>query len=307
MTRRVKTILCTLTAAITLLTATAVHASAASTEEPAQANTIEVFGMEVDPETEFLDLSGIKMESTAQVEEILPLFSNLKQVDMVNCGISDEDMDALRQKHPDIKIVWEVVVCTYHKIRTDITYFMPNQLGIGQGPGLDFSNLKYCNEITLIDFGHYPVADMSFLYYMPNLEYLIVADSTVEDLSVIADCTSLRFLELFLNPITDFSPLLNLTNLEDLNISYTPFGKRNGNYVITGDFANTTPLYQMTWLNRLWMCYNRLDQSEWTALQEALPNTTLMFKSDSSTDRGWRHSPNYFAGRDIVGGRYMTS
>lgn len=310
MARRVKSILCILVALITLLPAAGIRASAESTEETDASwettPAIEVFGKQVDPNSELLDLNNIPLESTAQVEEILPLFPNLKQVEMCQCGIGDEEMDALRKKYPDIKFVWEVTVCKYYEVRTDTTYFMPFQLHIPKVSGGDFSCLKYCTEIELIDFGHYEVKDTSFLAYMPNLKYLLICDSTLEDLADIGNCTSLEFLEVFTNPVDDFAPLTNLTNLVDLNISFTPFTKGYGSdYMFIGEFGDITPLFQMTWLDRLWMCSSRLPQSELDALQDALANTLVQVDSASSTSKGWRHSPHYYAGRDIVGGVYM--
>ena len=311
MMRRVKTILGVMLIFMALVPAFGVSASASSTDETTSicetTPTVEVLGKQVDPNAEILDLNGISLESVSQVEEILPLFPNLKQVEMCQCGISDEEMDALNKKYPDIKFVWEVEICLYFKVRTDITYFMPTQMNIGHGSGLDFSNLKYCPEIELIDLGHYRVEDLSFLNHLPKLKYLIICDGILTDITDIGNCTSLEYLEMFLNPLTDFAPLLNLTNLVDLNISYTPWTKKAGSgYVFTDEFGDVTPLYQMAWLDRLWMVKSQMEQAELDALQEALPHTEFVLESYSSTDKGWRHSPHYFAGRDIVGGGYMT-
>ena len=301
---RIRAVFCVLMTAA-LLACTGIRAEASANTEAAA--YVEVFGKQFDPDAELLDLSDIPLESTIQVEEILPMFPNLKQVDMCRCGIPDEEMAEFRRKYPDIQIVWEVTICTYFRIRTDITFFMPAKQGIGHGLYIDFTNLKYCSDMELIDLGHYYVEDTSFLNNMPNLKYLILCDGKTEDLSDIGNCTKLEFLELFLNPVTDFAPLTNLTNLADLNISYTPFYKKTGvGYVHTDDFGDVTPLYQMTWLDRLWMCNSRMEQAELDKLQAALPHTVFMFESYSSTDKGWRHSPHYFAGRDIVGGSYMV-
>lgn len=308
MKRCVKSILCMLASVLLLLSGGAVTAQASSVEETGVADTIEVFGREADPNAELLDLNRIPLQGTAQVEEILHLFPNLKQVEMCGCGISNEDMAALCRKYPDIKFVWEVTVCKGIKVRTDITYFMAFQHGISENFIGDYSNLKYCPDIELIDCGHYRVADISFVTELPKLKYLLLCDGILEDLSPIGDCTSLEFLELFVNPVDDFAPLLNLTNLVDLNISYTAFGKTSGNnYSYTGAFGDITPLYHMTWLDRLWICNSRLPQEELDALQAALVHTIIQTQSSSSTDRGWRHSPHYFQGRDILGSPYMIA
>lgn len=309
MMRTLKVISCIVLVLAVFLTSAGIRVGATSTEKPTspQAHaTIEVFGKQVDPNSEFLDLSGVPLEHTAQVEEILSLFPNLKQVDMCQCGISDEEMDALNKRYQDIQFVWEVTVCKYYQIRTDATHFMPFQLHIPKGGQVDFSNLKYCSQMELLDFGHYTVEDISFIKNMPKLKYLLLCDNSLEDISVIGSCTSLQYLELFANPIDDFAPLTNLTNLVDLNISFTPFTKGFGSdYAFTGEFGDITPLFQMTWLDRLWMSSSRLPQEEQEALSKALPHTVIKFESSSSTDKGWRHSPHYYAGRDMVDGVYM--
>lgn len=310
MVQRFKSILCVLFAALLLSTAgmTASATSAQTTEPtPESEAMVEVFGKQVSTDTRILDLNKIKLDSTQQVEQLLPLFPNLEKVEMCQCGIADEQMAALNDKYPDIQFVWEVTICTYFTMRTDVTFFMPTKMNIGHGEYLDFSNLKYCTDIELIDLGHYRVEDTDFLNYMPKLKYLIICDGILTDVTNIGNCTQLEFLEMFLNPLTDFAPLTNLTNLRDLNVSYTPFYKKAGvGYVYTDDFGDISPLLQMTWLDRLWMCNNRLEQDQLDLISDTLSHTDLEYISWSSTDRGWRHSPHYFAGRDIVGGGYMT-
>ena len=285
MSQHFKHILCALLA-LMLLTCGIVPASATTTE------SVEIFGLTVDPNTQTLDLNDIEIESIAAVEEILPLLPNLKHVEMCGCGLSNEDMDTLRKAHPDIKFVWEIKLGQKY-VRTDTEYFMPVYLDIGAVSKQDLLNLRYCNDIRLIDCGHYSMPDLSFLHYMPNIEYLLLCEADVTDVEIIGTCTNLKFLELFLCPIKDISPLANLTKLEDLNIS-----------VVGCDY---TPLLQMTWLDRLWIARSKHDYNMLHALEEALPNTMIQHKYGSSTDRGWRYAPNYFSGRDIVGGFYMTA
>ena len=298
---RMRAVFCVLMAA--LLVCTGIRAEA-TTETEATAY-VEAFGKQFDPDAELLDLSDIPLENTEQVEEILPLFPNLKQVDMCRCGVPDEEMAEFRRKYTDIKIVWEVIVCKYYGVRTDAVWFMPFQYHIPEG-WTDFDNLKYCTQMQLMDFGHYEMEDISFMAAMPQLKYLLLCDSKLEDISIIGNCTSLEYLELFANPFDDFAPLTNLTNLRNLNVSFTPYTKCGSDYAFTGDFGDITPLQQMTWLDRLWMSGSRLKEEDEALLREALAHTDMIFLSDSSTDKGWRHSPYYYAGRDMVGGSYMV-
>ena len=210
-------------------------------------------------------------------------------------------MDALNRRWPDTRFIWEVIVGGF-RIRTDVQYFMAYQLRYPYYTYLDYSNLRYCTEITTMDFGHYRVKDLSFVENMPNLQYLLLGDTLVQDLTPIGTCTRLRYLELFYNPICDFWPLTNLSELEDLNLGYTP------RYQIESpdDPWNYQPLLQMTWLDRLWLPETGLSAEEQALLQAALPDTLILFQSSSgSTDQGWRYSPNSYRQRDAMGMDYL--
>ena len=84
--RPVKNILCLLMIFALWVSGVGVSVSAVSADEttpPGEtAATVEVFGKQVDPNAEILDLNDIPLESVSQVEQILPLFQNLKQVEM---------------------------------------------------------------------------------------------------------------------------------------------------------------------------------------------------------------------------------
>ena len=61
----------------------------------------------------------------------------------------------------------------------------------------------------------------------------------------------------------------------------------------------------MTWLDRLWMAYARVDAETRADLRAALPNVEIMFVSVSDTNQGWRYAPSYYEMRDILGMWYM--
>lgn len=258
----------------------------------------EAFGMTLNSLDEMLDLTGIPVESTDQVHAIMPHFYHLTHVEMVNCGVSNEDMDALNRSYENTKFVWTVKVSGV-TLRTDITYFMPWQHNL-EVLGSCY-NLRYCTDLQVLDVGHKALYDFTFVEYLPNLWFLGMCQDPVSDISVVANCTSLKVLEIFLTNVSDFWPLTNLTNLEDLNISFTPCMK----YGHWSDFGDITPLYEMTWLDRLWMTRSGLSTAEQDSLLEALPGTVILFYSDGSTNRGWRQSPNYYEQRDLMGMWYM--
>ena len=259
-----------------------------------------IYGVETNTLADFLDLSNIALDDTAELEAALPCFYDLKQVDMVKCGIDNEEMEALNNRHPETKFVWTVIVCGVN-LRTDTKHFMPYHYGVKKVGNI--SNLKYCTEIEVLDFGHKGISDFSYLEYMPNLRYLLLLECKVTDASIIGNCTSLEYLELASTPIQDFWPLTNLTNLKNLNLSYTPF--YYGPPHKFGTFGDVTPLLQMTWLDRLWIARSQLGDEGRAMMREALPNVELLFVSTGATGQGWRHSPGYYEMRDILGLWYM--
>lgn len=265
----------------------------------------DMLGVKVSSTSEFIDLSGIKIENPADVEAFLPYFYNLTKVDMCGCGISNAEMDALNKRHRDVQFVWSVSVCNT-TIRTDATYFMPvkNKLKNVNRSGL--ANLKYCTDMRVVDLGHYGVSDVSFVEYMPNLEFLLLCECYVSDLSSIGTCTNLRVLELFMSVTEDLWPLMNLTKLEDLNLSETPCDISNG-YKRRG-FTGAEVLKQMVWLDRLWVASTYLSRASVSEMKEALPDTVIVHNTPRGdcTSRGWRMTPNYFEQRDVVGMWYMA-
>lgn len=253
---------------------------------------LEVCGVLTENTATELDLSGIPMTDTAQLENCLKYMPNLTKVDMCDCGISNEEMEALNNRHENTLFVWIVNIGPY-PVRTDITYYIPvkYQQRVGQE---DCQNLRYCTELVALDLGHMPIVTCEFVSYMPHLKYLIMADSSLTNIEPLANLKELVFLEVFLTYVTDYSPLLSVTSLEDLNICHTH-----------GDME---PLTQMTWLKRLWWGGNPDDQlsdEEHEYLQSCLPNTTLVTDLVYSTGRGWRQGGHYYDMRDYFGMWYM--
>ncbi len=252
--------------------------------------SFDLLGVTVHTDQEFVDLSNIAMEDTTALEAKLPYFHNLTKVDMIDCGIKNEEMAALNDRHPGTLFVWTVYLC-YKPFRTDITTFYPT--GLRLSPTDDnIKNLKYCTELICIDLGHFELSDCSFVEYMPKLQYLILAIGSIEDIRPIGTLKELRFLELFMTQSRDYWPLVNCTKLEDLNLSFSGHG-------------DITPLLQMPWLKKLWICKHYTTPEEEALFNQYLPNTTIIYESDSSTNRGWRNTPYYFEMRDTIDGFYM--
>lgn len=255
----------------------------------------------------FINLSNIPMKDTAQVESIIPLFNDLRQIDMLDCGLNNKTMDALNKRHPDTKIVWKVYICGI-PTRTDAKYFMPVKNKVKELNSAVIDDLRYCSDMQVVDLGHYGVGDLSFVEYMPSLTYLLVCQTAITDMVPIGTCKNLKCLELFGTNCMDLWPLVNLTNLEDLNISDAPCVERIRTiYARYEKFPDVSPLYQMTWLHRLWMSNTQLGKAGRNAMLEALPDTEMIFFAGSATSCGWRHMPNYYTQRDIVGMTYFVN
>ena len=254
--------------------------------------TLEFKGIRLDEFTETLDLTGIPT-TVEEMDALLPYLPNLTYVDMTDCGIDNEAMEDLNNRHENVKIVWTVTLGRWFRIRTDATWFMPVKYDFYPNTS-DLYNLRYCHDIIALDIGHMNVRNCDFVAYMPHLKYLLLADTKVSDLTPLTGLTELVYLELFLTHVTDYSPLLTLTSLEDLNLHYT----RGDPEIIA----------QMTWLKNLWWGHNDTWRIGWNTqqmLRAALPDCHCEFQTASSTGAGWRQLPNYFAQRDIFGMRYM--
>lgn len=246
-------------------------------------------------QTTRLDLSGILMEDTLAVENALPYLPELTWVDMSFCGIANEAMDALNKRHADVRFVWTITF-TRGQVRTDITYFMPHQLGYhnySKFTDRDAAKLKYCTDIICMDMGHMYISDCSFLYYMPNMQYLLLGDTVIRDYTPIGSLKKLKFLELFLTRGSDLSPLARCEQLEDLNLGHT---------IVT----NLDALKELPNLKNLWLVGAYYDANQLAELQKANPELIICTKGISSTGEGWRELPNYYAQRDILGMSYMT-
>lgn len=247
---------------------------------------LEVGGITVNEKTETLDLTGIPM-TVEEMDAVIPYLPKLTFVDMTDCGISNEEMDALNNRYDDIQIVWTVVLGSWYRIRTDVTSFMSVRDGF-YPKGNDLYNLRYCHDMIAIDVGHREITNIDFVAHMPHLRYFLMCETKVRDLTPLTGLTELIYLEIFLNEIKDLSPLATLTALEDLNL-----------YYVGGD---PEVIARMTWLKNLWWNYGAGSRA---MLQAALPDCKFNYTSYSSTGGGWRELPNYYAQRDIFGMYYM--
>ncbi len=240
-----------------------------------------------------LDLSGIPMEDTRELEAALPCFTGLERVIMCDTGISSQELDALGKRHPETRFVWTVTIFGL-EIRTDATYYKRNRYGARSE---ELAELKYCVDMEAVDLGHMQNLDScECLADMKKLKYLVLADTGISDLTPLSGMTELVYLEIFNTPVEDYSPLVSCPALVDLNLG--------------GTSGDPGPLTQMPWLKHLWWSNlrSKTDTPGYQALEllpEALPNTEIHFEGSHPTASGWRHLPNYYAMRDALHASYM--
>lgn len=253
----------------------------------------ELCGISVDCQAEFLDFSDILIEDPQALEDIITRLPNLTQVDMLRCGISNEDMDAMNRRHENIQFVWEIDF-GHVQYRTDITWFMPCQDDLW----LTNSNsylLNFFTELECLDLGHNHINDCSFVAKMPKLRYLLLGDTYISDIEPLRGLENVVYLEIFMTNVKDYTPILSLKNLDVLNLSYTQ--------------GDPDVVAQMTWVDYIrWVNYEHrsISMARKQQLREELPNTLLELEiATSSTGGMWRETQHYFDMRDMVGMYYM--
>ena len=245
-------------------------------------------------EATYVDISHSDV-SDVDIDKVIERLPNLERLIMVDCGLDNEGYAALQDRHPDIKIVWEIIL-SHWTIRTDSVAFSTYKT-TDEEFYMDNDEayyLKYCNELVALDLGHNYVSDLSFLEYMPDLKILILVDNVkykegetlrhLTDLSELQYVPKLRYLEIFANNVSDFSFMQYLTELEDLNISY--------NSVSSIEYMTNLPH-----LKRLWMENTYIPYSGYCTLCSLYPNAVIIYEGEGSVDQGWRYGQSYWAMR----------
>ena len=261
--------------------------------------TFELYGLTISTEDTFLDFTGIPMESTEAVENILPMMHKLEKIDMTDTGFDDETLDAMDQRWENVRVVWTMHIDAHYDVRTDDTGFIASFNYYGTLTPESLHRFKYCRDMLCADFGHRILfQDMSALSEMPQLKYLLLADCWAEDITPVGTLENLIYFEMVLGHTTDLTPLLNCKNLLDLNVCF--------NYY-TDPETNLTVFKQMTQLERLWISYPMIPEGTEEELRAALPNTEIVLVRDKmdATAFGWRYHERYYEMRDLLGVFYM--
>ncbi len=264
-----------------------------------------IYDQEVSSLDEEIDFSGKKIDDTSEIENALPYLRKIKKVIMSDCGIKNEDMDALNKRHENVKFVWTVYFGTAYHLRTDDKVFIASLFFGAPNTGrndlndYNFAPIKYCTDLIAVDVGHQHIRDCSVFSEMKNLKWLIIAMSSVSDISPLANCKELFYLEMFLCPVHDLSPLLECKKLRHLNICQCPTRE------------SLDVLAQMTWLERCWMSggFTYDDRVDWEYVHDEnfLPHTMKRLRGLDHTGDGWRNYPTYFEMRDVFNGPHYPT
>lgn len=249
-----------------------------------------------DSQMTMLDLNNIEVTDLDTLREYLVFLPRLEQLEMCDSGPSNEEMAALREDFPDIKVVW-MIHMSYHAVRTDVVAYstLSSAFESRKVQTEEAQQLKYCTDLLALDIGHQNVTDLSFLSELPNIRVLIIADNNVTDLSPIANCKHLRYLEMFMNYNAEtLEPLRDLTELEYINMCFV--------YALPFDVFLGMPN-----LKKLWITGCDWTWEEYLGLCAAFPTCRISAarSSNSSTDDGWRVGDDYWAIYHMFRGNYL--
>ena len=181
-------------------------------------------------------------DNGAAVTAVLPYMTRCTYLDMDSCGVSNEDMDAIRQAFPAVNVVWRVNFKGY-SVRTDVERILASRPSVaGELHDEDAVVLKYCNGCKYLDLGHNEsLTNIEFVRGMPNLEVAVIAMNPISDLSPLLDCPHLEYLETQTTSVTDLTPLSQMKELRHLNIGQLP------------GLTDISPLFELPDLMRLWI------------------------------------------------------
>ena len=213
-------------------------------------------------------------------EQIASCMPNLKVLDMDGCGVSNERMAEIRDRLPDVEVVWRVLIGADYSARTNVERLVisnPDRGGDLNTPE-SIAGLFYCTKVKYLDLGHnYLMNDISFIRNMPDLEVLIMAMTAVKDISPLAGCTKLNYLEYQTSAAADLSPLSALTNLKDLNICY--------NFAL----RDIRPIMNLN-LDRLYIgCLSPIPRDQIDQYKTLHPNCIVNTTTEDPTDECWRY------------------
>jgi hypothetical protein len=253
-----------------------------------------------------IDMRGFTVSDSVAFADALALLPELTYADLCGCGLSNDEMVALKERYPQTKFVWLIRVSGW-EIRTDIKGFSTGQRrsfpdGAGKFVGTkhsyksfrskDFENLKYCTDLIALDVGHCTkIGDVDFIATLPKLKYLDIALCDLTDISALASQTELEFLEIKYNYLTDLSPLAGCTKLRYLNCA-------------NNEISDFSVIKNMPNLERFWMSMNNFTMDQVEELKAQFPNVLIKasLKDPEYAESLWRKgNEGYIAMQALYG------
>ncbi|MBQ6789387.1 MAG: leucine-rich repeat domain-containing protein [Clostridia bacterium] len=235
-----------------------------------------------------IDISGNTVTDKAALEKVMAGLGDGTKLVMCDCGYTNEEMGALREKYTGIDFVWRIYLGKW-SLRTDDEAFSVMIYASDTYDRLtskDIEVLKYCTNLYAIDLGHQDITDLTTIGGLSDLRVLILADNKITDLSPLANLKNLQYLELFVNSITDLSPLAECTELVDLNFGW------NRVY-------DLSCIYSLPKIERLWLPTNPVSEVKHGEIRENFPEATIIFADENSVSSGWRTHERYFSMRGM--------
>jgi len=234
-----------------------------------------------------IDISGTKVENKRDFETMLGHFPSGIKLIMCDCGYTDDEMGALRDKFPNLEFVWQIHMGKW-SIRTDDEAFsvMIYDDNYTRLTSEDIKVLRYCTNLYALDLGHQAITDLSVIGELTDLRVLILADNKITDLTPLANLKKLQYLELFVNRISDLSPLASCTELVDLNFGWN-------------SVWDLSSIYSLPKIERLWLPTNPVSENKRSEISEVFSSAQIVFEDENSISSGWRTHERYFSMRGM--------
>ncbi len=230
-----------------------------------------------------VDISNSEISDKAAFDSLLSCLPSGIKLVMSDCGYSNEQMAALREKYPELDFAWKLYLGEKWTLRTDDEAFsvMIYDYDYTRMTSADIEVLKYCTNMHALDLGHQAITDLSVLGTLSELRILILADNKVSDLTPLKNLKKLEYLELFVNRVSDVSPLSECTELVDLNIGWNR------------SIKDISAIYSLSKIERLWLPTTGIKADKHSEITDNFPNAKIIFADVDSISSGWRTHPRY--------------
>ena len=244
--------------------------------------TFQLYGETLDLSCEALDFSHQTIsDGGAEVLAAIPYLSKCATLDMDSCGLTNAEMEKIRDAAPQTKVIWRIWFGDNYSVRTDATKILASKPSVG-GMVTDESAevLKYCSDMKYLDLGHNTeLSTVEFVRGMPDLEVLIIAMTQISDISALAECPKLEYLELNSSQVNSLEALKDAKALRHLNIAECK------------NISDISMLYGLTELERFWIgSITPIPAEQIDAMRAAAPNCNLNSTTVDPHGEKWRFS-----------------